>query len=755
VRDDSGVLISGSAVVPLVDRLLDRLTLGWFAGTLFLSSVLLFTIEPMVGKMLLPILGGTPAVWNTCVLFFQAVLLAGYAYAHVASRWLGVRRHARFHVLVTLLPVLVLPIGLSATDTSTGDHPIVWLLTRLLWTVGLPFFVLSSTAPLVQRWFARTAHPAAGDPYFLYAASNAGSLLALLSYPLIVEPLLSLDEQGRMWGWGYAVLVILVAVCAAVVRAAGAAEVDERTSPTTFRGAAPPAASQRLRWVFLAFVPSSVMLGVTTHITTDLAAVPLLWVVPLALYLLTFVLVFARRPLVPHGWMERGLPYVLLPVAVLLYSQPPALRWALIVLHLVAFFVVAMVCHGRLAHERPSVGFLTEYYLWMSVGGVLGGLSNAIIAPLVFPTVIEYPMALALACLALPGPKPAETRGRDRLLDVLGPLLLGGCTLGVVHLLRHIGWAETVGMIVLGYALPALICFSFKDRPLRMALGFAALVAVNGQHASLREGRLLHIERNFFGVKQVRLSPDSRFRLLVHGGTVHGSQSTNPDNSREPTAYYHRSGPLGDVFALLEGRGAYRRIGIVGLGAGAIAAYARPGQHLTFYEIDPAVQRIAEDARYFTYLAECQAPYRVVLGDGRLTLATAPNGDYDLLILDAFSSDSIPTHLLTREALELYLRKLAEGGVLAFHISNRYLNLAPLLANLAAERGLACYCRTDATVSKADRAVGKTASEYVVMARRRSDLGGLPDDPQWRRLTPSPSVGVWTDRYSNLLSVLR
>jgi hypothetical protein len=744
-----------AAPLGLCRRVTDVLILAWFASTLFLSSALLFLIEPMVGKMLLPVLGGTPAVWNTCVLFFQAVLLAGYGYAHLVTRWRDERQHARVHVLLALLPIVVLPVSVLAGDRPpTTDQPALWLLGRLLRGVGLPFFVLSSTAPVLQRWFARSGHPAARDPYFLYAASNAGSLLALLAYPLVVEPLWALGEQSRLWAWGYIWLVVMVTVCAAVLRARAPATVSKSPAGHVHPIALRLGLRRRLRWVFWAFVPSSLMLGVTTHITTDLAAVPLLWVVPLALYLLTFVLVFARQPVVPRAWMLRGLPFVLLPVAVLLYAQVQALRWVLIPLHLLAFFVVAMVCHGRLADDRPPPAFLTEYYLWMSVGGVLGGLANAVVAPLVFPAVFEYPLVLALACLALPRQAEGPSGWRDRARDIAWPLALGGFTLLIVLALRFIGWSQTVGMVVLGYVVPAMICFSFQHRPLRMAAGFAGLVAVNGLHGSLREGRLLHIERNFFGVKQVRLAPDGRFRLLVHGGIVHGSQSTDPARRGEPTAYYHRRGPLGDIFGLLEGRGAYRRIAVVGLGAGTVACYARPGQHYTFYEIDPAVQRIAEDARYFTYLAECQAPYRVVLGDGRLTLATAPDGDYDLLILDAFSSDSIPAHLLTREALELYLAKLADGGVLAFHISNRYLNLAPLLGNLAAERGLVSYHRAERARS-VDGDSGWIPSEYVVMARRRSDLGGLPDDPEWRRLTPSRAAGVWTDQYSNLLSVLR
>ena len=739
-------------------RTADAAILAVFAATLFVSSTLLFLVEPLVGKMLLPILGGTPAVWNTCVVFFQIVLVAGYGYAHLTSTVLGIRRQATIHQFVMLLPLLVLPIVVvKGTAPPSGDNPVWWLLWRLLVTVGVPFFALSTTAPLLQRWFAGTGHPAAADPYFLYAASNAGSLLALLAYPLLVEPRLALAEQSHAWAGGYLLLVLLVTACAAALlharpQNAGVA-VGNVSVPAQSRCEARPTSWRRLWWVSMAFIPSSLMLGVTTHITTDLAAVPLLWVIPLALYLLTFIVVFARRPVLPQRLMVRLLPVGLVLLATLFFTPLPALRWELIALHLAVFFVIGVVCHGRLAADRPAAAHLTEYYLWMSVGGVVGGLFNAILAPLAFDVVIEYPLAMMLACLALPGTL-ACTR-RDRIRDFLVPAAFGLLTIAVVLFLRAVGWAETVGMIVFGYVVPMLVCYSFRHRPLRFAFGFAALLAVNLVHASLREGRSLHIERNFFGVKRVLLAADGQFRVLVHGGTVHGSQSVDPACAGEPTTYYHRHGPIGDVFALLREKTADPRVGVIGLGAGTVACYAEPGDHFTFYEIDPGVARIAADPRYFSYLSQCRGTYDIVLGDGRLTLAAAPRGSYDLLILDAFSSDSIPTHLVTREALDLYVDKLADGGVLAFHVSNQYLRLSPLLANLAAQRGLVCYGRADRAVSPEDKATGKTASEYVVMARRVGDVGTLAEDERWQRLGPNRTAPVWTDQYSNILSILR
>ncbi len=754
-----------------------RLYLLTFGLTLFLSAGLLFVVQPMVGKLVLPTLGGTPAVWNTCMVFFQAVLLAGYAYAHASVHWLGVRMQARVHLGVLLLPLLALPIAFEQTSPApTGDLPVGWLIWRLLLAVGLPFFVVSTSAPLLQKWFSRTGHPDAHDPYFLYGASNCGSLLALLGYPLVIEPLLPTLSQTRWWAFGYGLLALLVMGCAlllwrALDRASSseaggesaasetrraATRADQSESPSTPAGAAAtPSWRQRAAWLFFAAVPSSLMLGVTTHVTTDLAPMPLLWVVPLALYLLTFVIVFAQKPLIPLKLSAMLLPYVIL-LAAVLFLDMQRVSAVLIPVHMLVFFVAALVCHGRLAAMRPSAARLTEFYLWMSIGGVVGGLFNAVVAPLAFTSIIEYPLAMMLACLALPA--AAATRSK-RVGDVAWPAGIALLGLAVVMWLDRVDAGADPAFRAPVIALLAAICFAFKDRPWRLALGFAAMQCVSIYHASLETGRVLHSERNFFGMKRVVVDAETGEHQLVHGGTFHGSQSTDPRLAGVATAYYHRSGPLGDVFtAWRESVGlsdAPPRVGVIGLGAGAMATYARPDDHFRFFEIDPAIARIAQDPRYFTFLKDAAGELDVVLGDGRLTVASERDASFSLIVLDAFSSDSIPAHLVTREALQLYLSKLSEGGLLAFHVSNRYLDLKRVLSALAADADLvALYC-ADALVTPDQQLEGKTPSEWVVMARRDADLAYLPRRERWEALEPNAESVLWTDQFSNVLSLVR
>jgi hypothetical protein len=736
-----------------------------FATTLFTSALLLFLVQPMVGKMILPMFGGTPAVWNACMVFFQAALLAGYAYAHATVAWLGVRRQVALHPLVLLIPLVALPIGFaSGASAPTDANPVLWLLGLLAVSVGLPFFAVATSAPLLQKWFAGTGHPDAKDPYFLYAASNCGSLLALLGYPLLFEPSFKLAEQSAFWAGGYVVLVAMIGVCALLVRrltlAAGRGPTHRAPSsaadlPAIKPDISSPTMRRRMWWVVTAFVPSSLMLGVTTHITTNLAAVPLLWVIPLAVYLLTFVLVFARKPRLSHAAMARLLPFVILPTAVLTFLDLQRMGWLLIPLHLAMFFAAAMVCHGELARSRPSARHLTEFYLWMSVGGVLGGLFNAVLAPLIFRSVAEYPVAMVLACLLLPRRSRAVDRVLARRLDLLLPVALALVAGGIILGLQASDLKPGALSRALAFGLPALLCFSFKERPIRFGLGFAVVLVAVAYYAGLQKGTPLHAERNFFGVKRVVRDSERNLRILVHGSTSHGSQSIDPKRSGEPLAYYHRSGPAGEVFSGVAGQGTGRQIAVIGLGVGSMAAYAEPGQHFTFYEIDPAVARIAGDPDYFTFLTQCRGTYDIVLGDGRLTLAEAPDEHYDLIVLDAFSSDAIPTHLLSREALQLYLSKLARGGILAFHVSNNYLDLEPVVGRLAAEAGLVCLSRADLVIREEDESQGKLPSHYMVMARSARDLGSLADHPKWKQVTSRPDAPVWTDQYSNLLSLFR
>jgi hypothetical protein len=734
-----------------------------YATTLFVSALLLFLVQPMVGKMILPALGGTPAVWNTCMVFFQALLLAGYAYAHGAVRIFGVRGQSAVHLGLLLLPIVlsvtgllvVLPIAIDTSGVPTSvDNPVGWLLIRLLIGVGLPFFVVSSNAPVLQMWFSRTGHSASADPYFLYSASNAGSLLALLGYPLVVERLLAVDRQSGLWYAGYGLLCGLALVCAGLLWRAPrstadvpAPEIDDGRPVTGWR---------RLRWIALAFVPSSLMLGATTHITTDIAPVPLLWVVPLALYLLSFVIVFARRPIISHGRVLMFFPMVLALVAVMTIQGAASLGWIPVVLHLVMLLAAALACHGEMAADRPAARHLTEFFLWMSVGGVLGGLFNAVVAPLVFDTLIEYPLVMVVAGLVLVRRRDPNTAG-NRALDFAIAVGIGLVVAGFLLLLRY-GIKLSTPPLILTILVPAALCIAVEQiwpRTLRFGLSVGAAMIAIVACSRLDSSRMLYEGRNFYGMKSAYAHPSGSYHEFAHGTTVHGAQWTDPKGQDTPLTYFHPTGPVGNVFRVYESMRVKQNVGIIGLGAGAMAPYAQPGQHFTFYEIDPEVARIASDPALFTYLERCGEKCDIVLGDGRLTLAAAPDAHYGLLFLDAFSSDAVPVHLLTREALELYLRKLDPDGLLIFNITNRYLDLAPLLASLAEETGLSCRVRRDdANVPGVSQFPLKKASRFFVMSRNARALARLERFPDWEKPDAGRTIRPWTDQYSNIFSVL-
>jgi spermidine synthase len=736
--------------------------LAFFALSLFVSATLLFWVQPMFAKMVLPLLGGTPAVWNTCMVFYQAVLLAGYVYAHVSARWLGVRWQAVLHVGWLALALLVLPIGIpKGWIPPAAAYPGPWLLLLLLVSVGLPFFVLSTTAPMLQQWFAHTRHHAARDPYFLYAASNLGSMVALLGYPALLEPRLRLVQQSHVWSLGYGLLALLILSCAGILWRSHQAGNPEAGKGEGGEPEAAPAvfpetltAGRRLRWVLLAFAPSSLLLGVTTYISTDIAAVPLIWVIPLALYLLTFVLVFARRPLLSLELVARWQPVAVLPLVVLFLWDLQAEGNLVLPLHLVAFFFLAMVCHGELARSRPSTAHLTEFYLWLSVGGVLGGLFNALVAPLVFNSVVEYPLAIVLACLLRPATRGHSPWKDFTWRDLAWPLGFGLLLALLVQMVKaNAGQAGVTGVTVIVSCFAALVCYGFAFWALRFGLGVGAIFLAGVLYSS-GDYPVLHRERSFFGVLQVQADATGQYHFLYHGTTLHGAQSLDPQRRREPLTYYIPTGPVGQVFNAFIHKRRHQNVAVIGLGTGSLSSYAWARQSWTFFEIDPAVERLARDPLYFTFLEDCPAEMKVILGDARLTLARAPDRVYDLIIFDAFSSDAVPTHLISREALSLYLTKLANGGMLMFHISNRYLDLRPVLANLAADAAQVCIYQ-DYQVSEAEQSTYASHSMWVVMARSQKDLGELAQDERWTQAAPDPRVGLWTDEYSNILSVFR
>lgn len=779
-----------------------------FAAALFVSAFLLFWVQPLAGKMLLPLLGGTPAVWNTCMLFFQALLLAGYAYALALTRWLSARAQGAVHLALLALAALALPVALNAAAAGgvpEGASPEWWLLKTLLVTVGPPFFVLSASAPLLQGWFSRTRAESASDPYYLYAASNAGSLFALLGFPVLLEPALTLGQQSRAWAFAYGALFIIFAVCAVLVFRYARAPVGTFEGKESSSAAAEPlSVRRRLRWVLLAFVPSSLVLGVTTHVTTDLVAVPLLWVIPLALYLLSFVIVFARGFKLPGGFMARVVPATAVLVAMVYLSGASRPAWLLILFHLAFLFAAALVCHGQLAEDRPAASHLAEFYLCLAAGGVLGGLFNAVVAPLVFDTVAEYPLVILLASYLRPayrytggtllglrlgakkkdesaavgtsifaavdesggeaaGVEPPVERVEDNeevrrwdWLDVLLPLSIG-LAAGVLMLVTREFEMTAVerAAITLGVPLFMLNHF-FAPRPVRFTLGLAAVVLAAMLFAE-SGNRTLHASRNFYGTHRVEADVNDTVHWLNHGSTLHGKQYMDAAKVCEPVSYYHREGPLGSVFKSMHARVNPRplqSVAVVGLGAGTTAAYARAGEAWTFYEIDPMVVDIARDPRLFTYLSACAgARPNIALGDARLRLREAADGAYDLIVLDAFSSDAVPAHLMTREALALYLRKLAPGGVIAFHVSNRSLQLERVAGGIAREAGLASRIFDD---GRQGSDVGLDPSTWVAVARTTEDLGPLASDSNWPEFDPAVyELEVWRDDFSDILSVFR
>jgi spermidine synthase len=739
-----------------------------YSGALFVGALILFAIEPMFTKMILPLMGGTPAVWNTALVFFQAMLLVGYLYAHLLSRLGRVYWQVLIHGSVLVVGFLFLPVRVAWPGTSLGSvHPVAWLTGVLAVSIGLPFFAVSATAPLLQRWFSHSAHAQARDPYFLYAASNVGGLAVLLAYPVVIEPWLGLRVQSLAWTGGYGLLVLLILCCAISLRGRNRAS-GEGVDPA-------PAADEallsdkvtwerRLHWVALSFVPSAMLLAVTLHISTDVASVPFLWVAPLALYMLSFVLVFARRPILKHKWVLAAQIPAYAMVAIYFREKEFLLVLAM---HLAVLFVTAMVCHGELVRHRPAARHLTEFYLWMSVGGLLGGVFCALLAPILFNSVLEYPLILVAACLLRP-----QSSGRlvkyvlgalkrvvgigkhvlpvfEYALDVLLPVAF----VALYFFLQPQVDARLDGIAapLVIYAVVLVVLFAFRSRPVRFSLAFAPLLF--GAVRPNQFGHELYRQRSFFAVYRVVGSESGGRHELYHGNISHGDENMDAEGVGVPTSYYNQEGPLGQVFTAMREERPLKHVACVGLGTGTTACYQVPGQTMTFFEVDPVIERIARDPKLFRYLDIHGQGVKVVIGDGRQSLSRCPDGSFDLIVLDAFSSDAIPVHMMTREALAMYMRKLAPAGIVMFHISNRYLNLEPVVANLAADAGLDALVE-DYSPTQEERMAGASSSTWVAVARQEADLAVLAKDERWWPPQGSATVGVWTDDYSNIFRTL-
>lgn len=727
-----------------------------FVAAAFTSAFLLFAVQPLFTKMALPMLGGAPNVWNAAMVFFQTALLLGYLYAHLLSTRFNLRTQALVHLCVIGAGMFFLPFAppAGATPPATGAHAF-WLIGMMGAAIGVPFFALSANAPLIQRWLSHTSHPSAQDPYFLYAASNIGSISSLLLYPLLLEPTLGISAQARMWTVGYVVLAGLIAATAscAYVRAAP----ERRLDPAPARASI--AQSGPLWWTAIAIAPSGLMLSVTTHLTTNVAPSPFLWVAPLSLYLLSFVFVFG-----PHGDLWRRHAVRLLPALIAAAAIVDAV-WlddplSSSLSPLALFFAAAIGCHGELARRRPDPSRLTRYYLSMSLGGVIGGALVALAAPVIFPDIWEYPLLLVGAAFVI-------AACNDGLKGKLFPVGVAAMALAAVFgafadfvpdLPERVGLAINVALAFAS----AFVIVKYGKNAVLLAVAVAALLsnamAVRAQMHN-GYGELIMRERSFFGVSKVyrSIADPVPAHILVHGAIIHNLQLRGSDYEMIPLAYYSFAGPFGQTIEGMRRLKPSLKVAVIGLGAGALACHAKSGDAWTFYELDPHVADLARDDRYFSYLSRCAPGAPVVIGDARLAFAREQEihaGKYDLIVVDAFSSDSIPAHLITREALALYRRRLAKGGVIFFHTSNRYLDVNSVASRIAEDAGLAAQVirfqpdksqPLGALISRATAVVMGDDAVIAAIGEARAD---------WSALSPSPYVSVWTDDYSNILGAM-
>jgi SAM-dependent methyltransferase/uncharacterized protein YfiM (DUF2279 family) len=667
------------------------------ALTIFTSAFLLFLVQPIVAKQILPWFGGSAAVWTTCLVFFQSVLTAGYAYADVVVRKLAPRSQVRLHVTLLVLSVALLPIIPGPGWKPSGSENPAWLILGLLGaTIGLPYFLLSTTSPLVQSWFAR-AFPGR-SPYRLFALSNLASMLALLGYPFLLEPW----EPTRMQAWGWSIAyAVFVALCAVTAMKQGTRPMVASAADVS-TGLDHPAPSTRLQllWGLLAATGSILLLSISAHITENIAAVPLLWLAPLAIYLLTFVLCFEGT-----RWYRRdvflAVTAATLGVMAWTLADPGKTHELALQLgvFLIGLFVACMFCHGELATLKPAPRFLTRFYLMVSLGGAVGAALVGIVAPIVLRAHFELAIGLVLCAALLLG----RAAGRPLVHPILAFLALGA------------------------------------------TLGCGVWSARNFYQDTIETAR------NFYGVLRVQESGTndvSRHRTLVHGTIMHGDQYVAPDFRRRPTTYYTATSGVGRVIESLHPRLAPVKVGVIGLGAGTLAAYGARGDTYRFYDINPAVVQLAR--KDFTYLADSDATVEVALGDARLNLERESAQQFDVLAIDAFSSDAIPVHLITVEALDVYRRHMKPDGVIAFHVTNRFLDLVPIVEALGKARGMRV-----AWIPDDGRDVLASRSDWVLLASG----GDVLDRPQVAELaTPiksHPEWRLWTDDFNNLYQVLK
>lgn len=734
---------------PASTNTLNQAARAVFTLAIFTSAFLLFSIQPMFTKMILPQLGGSPGVWSVAMVFFQAVLLLGYLYAHLSTRYLAPRTAIYVHVGLLLATLIALPISVAAgLGNPPAEGQAFWLIGVFTFSVGLPFFAVAGNGPLLQAWFARTRHKDAGNPYFLYAASNLGSFAALLLYPLIFETTLRLPQQSIGWSCGFAVLALLIATSGYIIWIPDTKQLAGFVPPKRVAGPNPRLIGE---YIWLSFIPSALLVAVTAHISTDIAPAPFLWVIPLALYLLTFVLIFRDRPLIPAKLVAHLVP-ALAGLAIL--SKVAQFNLVLTcAIHLGFFFAAALMCHQRLYDRRPPAEHLTQFYLWMSFGGVLGGIFSGLLAPQIFDRILEYPILIGLVMLAHPAVLRA-TRGEfiREILPIIGLGLIVAA--GIYAFRAHDFISSNSYHKYLVGVMTIVIVGLYVHQLARAALIIAALLALEMSPADILN---TSYERSFFGVNKIFLQNNGQFRGLAHGTTLHGAiRIKNPDGSKytgpiTPLTYYHPKGVLAQTLQLLPPQINGREVAVVGLGTGAHSCNGMTRDHWTYFEIDPVVIKIARDPGQFGFLSNCAPAAKIILGDARLTLAGQPASGFDYLLIDAFSSDTIPIHLLTREAIALYMSRLKDDGLLVIHISNRHMELQSAVSALARDAGVAVKTRTQTT--KPASLGDPVPSAVAIFARNPETLVRFNEELGWKQPAGN-DVAVWTDDYSNILGAI-
>jgi hypothetical protein len=740
---------------PSVSR--NRLVLIVYTAAIFVSALLLFSVQPLFTKMVLPRLGGSPAVWSVAMVFFQSLLLGGYAYAHFLMQIRNRAIPVAIHLVLLVIALLTLPLSIAG---GWGEPPnsgyAFWLLGLFAVSIGLPFFALAANNPLLQAWFVRTGHPSGPDPYFLYASSNIGSFLALLSYPVLLEPMFTLRTQNLIWTGGYGLLIVLIASCG-VLLLRSPANAAALNMPNDDTDAPAPSWILRARWIFLAAVPSGLLIAVTAHISTDVAAAPLLWVLPLSLYLLTWVLVFQSRPLLPHKWVLMLQPLAIAGVVVLLAVGGEQNLLLTLGGHLLCFFVIAMACHGELARTRPAARYLTGFYVALSFGGMVGGLFAGLIAPFTFSWIAEYPILVALAVFCRP---PMDERLSQwsrwywlllaaAAVALIAPSYSGG---------KVFMWLDDHRVYVISAIAVAGMILAILLRADRAKLAGTVILALVLIRAYPSDDGRVETVRSFFGVHKIVVTPNGQYHVLMHGTTIHGAEKFQNDDGTpvtgrpEAISYYHKDGGIGQAITAIRGRkGGPLRVAVIGLGSGTLTCASEPGEDWKFFEIDQSMVDTARDPKYFTFIQNCEPDLQPVIGDARLTFAKEADGIYDLIIVDAYSSDAIPIHLATEEAMEIYKQKLAPQGAVVMHVSNRHLELASVVVGIADANDLKSWVYSEDS-GRDNEYIFSTS--VVVSAREEADVGALAASDKWALTEAEDNQRVWTDDYSNVLGAV-